>query len=183
MQIHKVFTPIGEEEVLRMKTGDKVLITGRIYSLRDQAHKRLVELMDKGGKPPIQLKGAAIYYMGPSPAPPGKPIGAAGPTTSYRMDPYTPRLLEAGVKITIGKGKRSQEVKGALIRFKAVYLAAIGGAGALMSKSIKEAKVVAYEDLGPEAIRELYVEEFPAIVINDAYGNDLYQEGVKAYAR
>lgn len=183
METHKIKPPVFETDVLKMKTGDRVLITGRIYSARDQAHKRLFELLMRGDSPPIPLEGAIMYYMGPSPAPPGRPIGAAGPTTSYRMDPYTPALLKAGLKITIGKGKRSKEVKEALVNYKGVYLAATGGAGALLSKCILEAKVIAYEDLGPEAIRELYVEDFPAIVINDVYGNDLYEEGIKSYAR
>ncbi|MFN3535173.1 MAG: Fe-S-containing hydro-lyase [Desulfatiglandales bacterium] len=183
METHRLTPPISDKDVLKIRSGDRVLITGTIYSARDQAHKRLFELLIKGEALPIPIKGSIIYYMGPTPAPPGRPIGAAGPTTSYRMDPYTPKLLEAGLKITIGKGKRSQEVREALKTFKGLYLAATGGAGALISKCIKEARVVAYEDLGPEAIRELYVEEFPAIVIYDAYGNDLYQEGVKCYAR
>lgn len=183
METHKITPPVAEQVILKMKAGDRVLITGRIFSARDQAHKRLFELLKRGENPPIPLEGAIMYYMGPSPAPPGRPIGAAGPTTSYRMDPYTPTLLKAGLRVTIGKGKRSKEVKEAIVLYKGVYLAATGGAGALLSKCILDAKVVAYEDLGPEAIRELYVEEFPAIVINDVYGNDLYEEGVKSYAR
>jgi len=181
MELHLLKTPISDADVLKLKAGDRVLLSGLILSGRDQAHKRLFELLSKGEILPISLKGQVMYYMGPTPAPPSKPIGAAGPTTSYRMDPYTPKLLEAGLKITIGKGRRSDEVKQALIKYKACYLAATGGAGALISKSIKSARIVAYEDLGPEALRELEVVDFPAIVINDAYGNDLYEMGMKSY--
>ncbi|RLB43522.1 MAG: Fe-S-containing hydro-lyase [Deltaproteobacteria bacterium] len=174
-------TPLATSEVERLRAGDRVLITGVIYTARDAAHKRLAELIEKGRELPFPLEGQIIYYVGPSPAPPGRVIGAAGPTTSYRMDPYTPKLLEKGLKGMIGKGKRSQEVREAMVRYKAIYMAAIGGAGALMSTVIKKAEIVAYEDLGPEAIRRLYVERLPAIVVNDTTGNDLYEEGKKRY--
>ena len=173
--------PLSDEDVERLKIGDEVRITGKIYTARDAAHKRLLELVEKGEELPIDLKGQIIYYVGPSPAPPGKPIGSAGPTTSGRMDTYTPKLLELGLKATIGKGMRSQSVIDAMVKHKAVYLAATGGAAALIAKSIKKAEVVAYEDLGPEAIRALEVEGFPCIVINDTKGGDLYKEGEKKY--
>ncbi len=178
---HLLETPLSVEDVTALRSGDRVLISGRLYTARDAAHRRLVDLLQAGKPLPIPLEGMIIYYVGPSPAPPGRVIGAAGPTTSYRMDPYTPKLLELGLRGMLGKGKRSAEVKQALVRHKAVYLAAIGGAGALMAKAIKEARVVAYEDLGPEAIRELRVENLPAIVVNDTMGNDLYVEGQRAY--
>jgi len=176
-------TPLSEDDILSLKSGDRVLLSGYIYTARDAAHKRLLESLDKGEETPIDLKGIVIYYCGPSPARPGRPIGAAGPTTAYRMDPFTPRMLELGVKGFIGKGKRSKEVIEALKALKGVYFAATGGAGALLSQRIKEAEVVAYEDLGPEAIRKLYVEDFPLIVVNDAYGNDLYEEGRRKYRK
>lgn len=171
-------------EVVRdLRSGDQVLISGVLYVGRDAAHKRLVEVLNRGEKPPVELKGQTIYYMGPSPARPGQVIGSAGPTTSGRMDPYTPALLEAGLKAMIGKGGRSQAVREAIKRHGAVYFAAVGGAGALISKTIKKAEVVAYEDLGPEALRRLEVEDFPAVVVNDAHGGDLYQEGKERYRR
>ena len=149
----KLITPMSDRDVLALRVGTPVLISGILYSARDAAHKRLVELLNAGKKLPLDVKGQIIYYMGPSPAPPGRPIGAAGPTTSYRMDPYAPRMMAAGLKGMIGKGTRSDEVKAAMKKHKAVYFAAIGGAGALISKCILSAQVVAYEDLGPEAIR------------------------------
>jgi len=176
-------TPLTDEDVLSLKAGDAVLISGIIYSARDAAHKRLIEEYEKTGKLPFDLKGQIIYYVGPSPAKPGKVIGSAGPTTSIRMDPYTPKILEFGVKATIGKGERKEEVKEAMKKYKAVYLATVGGAGALIAQRIKSVKVIAYEDLGPEAIAEMVVEDFPAIVAVDAYGNDLYVEGIKKYAK
>ncbi len=175
-------TPLTVADVDALRAGDRVAISGHVYTARDAAHRRLIELIEAGKKLPIPLEGQVIYYVGPSPAPPGKVIGAAGPTTSYRMDPYTPTLLRLGLKAMIGKGKRNEEVRQAMITYKAVYLAAIGGAGALMARAVKEARVVAYEDLGPEAIRELRVEALPVIVVNDTLGNDLYQEGQKKYA-
>ncbi|QLA20485.1 Fe-S-containing hydro-lyase [Desulfolutivibrio sulfoxidireducens] len=171
---YKLSTPLTDEDVSKLEIGDVVLLTGTIYTARDAAHKRLVESLDKGETLPFDLKGALIYYVGPSPAPPGRPIGAAGPTTSYRMDSYAPRLHSLGLKATIGKGKRSDEVKAALAKYTAVYFGATGGAGALLSQCIKAARVIAYEDLGPEAIRELSVVDFPLLVINDAKGGELY---------
>lgn len=174
-------TPLAVEDIRPLRAGDRVTISGSVYTARDAAHRRLLELIQEGKDLPIPLQGQVIYYVGPTPAPPGRVIGAAGPTTSYRMDPYTPKLLEMGLKGMIGKGKRSQEVIDAIVTYGAVYMAAIGGAGALMAKSVKDARVVAYEELGPEAIRQLTVEQLPAIVVNDSLGNDLYAEGQKAY--
>lgn len=182
-EIKRISTPLTDETIADLHIGDKLLITGVIYTGRDAAHKRLVELVDKGEAFPFDIQGQIIYFVGPAPAKPGYPIGSAGPTTSYRMDAYSPRLIERGLKGMIGKGMRSQEVKAAMVKHKAVYLGATGGAGALISKSIKKAEIIAYEDLGPEAIRRLEVEDFPAVVINDIYGKDLYDEGVKRYAR
>lgn len=177
----KLTTPLTDEDVAQLNIGDTVLLSGIIYTGRDAAHKRLVDLIEEGKELPLDLKGQVIYYVGPAPAPPGKPIGSAGPTTSYRMDPYTPQLLERGLKATIGKGPRGKGVIDAMKQNKAVYLAAVGGVAALIAKSIKKAKVIAYEDLGTEAIRELEAEDFPCIVANDIYGNDLFQEGQEKY--
>lgn len=174
-------TPLSVKDIEHLRSGDRVTISGYIYTARDTAHKRLLELIKAGKELPIPIEGQVIYYVGPSPAPPGRVIGAAGPTTSYRMDPYTPKLLELGLKAMIGKGRRSKEVREAMVRHRAVYMAATGGAGALMARAIKEARVVAYEDLGPEAIRELKVEKLPAIVVNDTKGNDLYIAGQRQY--
>lgn len=179
----KLTTPLSDDEVKRLKIGDKVSLNGIIYTGRDAAHKRLVELLDQGKPLPFDIQGQIIYYVGPSPAKPGQPIGSAGPTTSYRMDTYSPKLISVGLKGMIGKGKRGQEVIDAMVKHKAVYLAAVGGAGALIAKSIKKSEVIAYEDLGPEAIRRLEVEEFPVIVVNDIYGEDLYQRGMEQYRR
>jgi len=174
--------PLNDEDVEGLQAGDRVLISGTIYTGRDAAHKRLTDLL-KSDKPlPIDIKGQIIYYVGPSPAKPGMAVGAAGPTTSYRMDAYAPELIRLGLKGMIGKGARNQPVRDAMVKYKAVYFAAIGGAGALMAQAIKKAELVAYEDLGPEAIRRLEVEEFPVIVVNDVQGNDLYEEGIKKYA-
>jgi fumarate hydratase subunit beta len=151
-----------------------VFLTGIIYSARDAAHKKLVELLDAGKELPFKLEGSAIYYVGPSPAPPGRPIGSAGPTTSYRMDTYAPRLHSLGMKASIGKGKRSDEVKAAMKQYKGVYFGATGGAGALLSNSIVESTVIAFEELGPEAVREMKVKDFPLLVINDCHGGELY---------
>lgn len=183
MEPKKIEAPLTDEAVLSLKTGDNVLINGVIYTARDAAHKKMVELMDQGESLPIDLQGQIIYYVGPTPAKPGQVIGSAGPTTSGRMDAYTPRMLEKGMKACIGKGLRNQTVKDALQQYKGLYLAAVGGAGALLSQKIKKSEVVAYPELGAEAIHRLEVEDFPATVINDAYGNDLYAEGAKAYAR
>lgn len=179
----KIITPLTDGVVATLHSGDKLLITGVIYTGRDAAHKRLIELVDKGEELPFDIQGQIIYFVGPAPAKPGHPIGSAGPTTSYRMDAYSPKLIERGLKGMIGKGMRSQEVKDAMVKYQAVYLGATGGAGALISKSIKKAEIIAYEDLGTEAIRRLEVEAFPAVVINDIYGKDLYEEGVRQYAR
>ena len=175
--------PLADEDVERLKVGDKVLISGTIYTGRDAAHKRLIDLLDKGEELPFDVKGQIIYYVGPTPAKPGAVIGSAGPTTSGRMDAFAPRLMELGLKATIGKGQRSDEVKEAMKKHKAVYLAAVGGAAALIAGAVKKAEVIAYDDLGPEAIRRLEVEDFPAIVVNDAHGGDLFTEGVEKYRR
>ncbi|MEO0097033.1 MAG: Fe-S-containing hydro-lyase [candidate division WOR-3 bacterium] len=183
MEIKRITTPLTDEVLKDLKAGDQVLINGIIYSARDLAHKRLVEAIGKKERLPFELKGAVIYYVGPAPAKPGYPIGPAGPTTSGRMDPYTPILLANGLKGMIGKGNRNEEVKKAMMKYKGVYFGAVGGVAALTMKKIKQAKIIAYEDLGPEAISELLVEDFPVIVINDIYGNDLYELGVKKYAK
>lgn len=174
MSAIEIKTPLTAEVVSKLKAGDSVLITGIIYTARDAAHKRLMEALAKGEKLPIDLKGQIIYYAGPSPAPPGKPIGSVGPTTSYRMDAFAPKTMELGLKGMIGKGPRSKEVVVAMKKHVAVYFAAVGGAGALLAKCVKEAKPVAYADLGAEAITELRVEKFPAIVAIDCRGDDLY---------
>ncbi|MHB8084526.1 MAG: Fe-S-containing hydro-lyase [Dehalococcoidia bacterium] len=181
METIKIKAPLDDKTVEKLKSGDQVLITGVIYTARDAAHKRLVEALDKGEKLPLDLKNQVIYYMGPSPAKPGHAIGAAGPTTSGRMDTYAPRLMAEGLKGMIGKGDRQMPVKDAMKKYKAVYFAAVGGAGALISKTITKADVIAYEDLGAEAIRRLEVKDFPATVINDIYGGDLYEEGKAKY--
>jgi fumarate hydratase subunit beta len=174
-------TPLSDEDVEGLKSGDRVLINGIIYTGRDAAHQRLFNLLKEGRTLPFDLQGQIIYYVGPTPAKPGQVFGSAGPTTSYRMDAYTPALLERGLKGMIGKGMRSEEVKEAMKKHKAVYFAATGGAGALLGKRVKKAEVVAYEDLGPEAIRRLEVEDLPVIVVNDVRGNDLYIEGEKTF--
>ena len=179
----EISTPLTEEVVAQLRAGDKVSITGIIYVGRDAAHKRLVAALDAGQPLPFDPQGQIIYYMGPAPAKPGEPIGSAGPTTSGRMDPYAPRLMEVGLKGMIGKGNRSVPVREAMRQHKAVYMGATGGAGALIAKSIKSSEVVAYDDLGAEALRRLQVESFPAIVINDIYGGDAYEDGVKQYNR
>ena len=176
-------TPLDDKVVETLNAGDKVLITGVLYSARDAAHKRLVDLIAKGEPLPLEIKGQTIYFMGPSPAKPGQPIGSAGPTTSYRMDAYSPTLIEHGLKGMIGKGVRGLEVVEAMKKYKAVYFAATGGAAALISKSIKKADIVAYEDLGAEAIRRLEVEDFPCIVAQDCHGQNYYEIGVAAYRR
>ena len=180
-EIIEIKTPLRNEDLERLKSGNKVLISGIIYTGRDTAHKKLCELIDKGEELPVDFRGQVIYFVGPSPAPPGRVIGSAGPTTSYRMDAYSPKLIAKGLKGMIGKGSRSKEVKDACVKYKCIYFAATGGAAALIAKSIISAKVVAYEDLGPEAINCLEVNRFPAIVVNDIYGNDLYVTGVEKY--
>ncbi|SDC57251.1 MULTISPECIES: Fe-S-containing hydro-lyase [unclassified Candidatus Frackibacter] len=178
----KLTTPLTEEKVRELEVGDKVLLSGTIYTGRDAAHERLVNLLEEGEDLPIDVDGQVIYYVGPAPAKPGKPIGSAGPTTSYRMDPYTPALLNEGLRGMIGKGSRSQEVKDVMEEEGAVYFAAVGGAAALIAKCIKKAEVVAYEDLGTEAIRKLEIEDLPLIVVNDAANNDLYEIGAEEYS-
>lgn len=178
-----ITTPLTDDVIMDLKAGDKLLITGYIYSARDAAHKKLIELLDAGEDLPFDVKGQLIYYVGPSPAKPGQVIGSAGPTTSSRMDPYAPRLLDIGLKGMIGKGLRGKEVRDSMVKNKAVYLAAVGGAAALIAKSITGSEIVAYEELGPEAIRKLKVENFPVIVVNDAHGADLYEQGVKEYSK
>jgi fumarate hydratase subunit beta len=174
-------TPLSNNDVEKLKAGDRVLITGVIYTGRDAAHKRLFDLLREGKNLPFDIRGQIIYYVGPTPSKPGHVFGSAGPTTSYRMDAYSPTLIEKGLKGMIGKGMRSDAVREAMKKFKAIYFAATGGAGALLAKRVKKAEVVAYEDLGPEAIRRLEVEDLPVIVINDVRGNDLYIEGEKRY--
>ncbi|MEE9203336.1 MAG: Fe-S-containing hydro-lyase [Dehalococcoidia bacterium] len=183
MEVVRIASPVSRETLSRLKAGDSVAISGVIYTARDAAHKKLIEALEVGEKPPIDLEGITIYYMGPSPAPPGRVIGAAGPTTSGRMDRYTPRLLAAGVRALLGKGFRSPAVREAIREHGAVYMVAIGGAGALISQHIRASEVVAYPELGPEAIRRLEVDELPAIVINDSRGGDLYIEGRARYQR
>ena len=180
-QAKKVTVPLTDEILRDLRAGDNLLLTGVIYVGRDAAHKRMVEALDQGKPLPFDIKGQTIYYMGPSPARPGRVIGSAGPTTSGRMDAYSPRLIAEGLKGMIGKGLRSQAVKDAMVKHKAVYLGAIGGAGAVISQSIKKSEVVAYEELGAEALRRLEVQDFPVTVINDIYGGDLYGEGKAKY--
>jgi fumarate hydratase subunit beta len=179
----KVRLPLTDEIVKDLRAGDNVLLSGIIYVARDAAHKRMVEALEKGQPLPFDIKGQTVYYMGPSPAKPGQVIGSAGPTTSGRMDSFSPRLMESGLKGMIGKGNRSRAVKDAIKKYQAVYFAAIGGAGALIARGIKKSEVIAYEELGAEAIRRLEVEDFPVTVINDIYGNDLYEEGKAKYRK
>jgi len=179
--IKEVKLPLTGKAIEDLHAGENVLLSGILYVARDAAHKRLLEALDKGQPLPFEIAGQTIYYMGPSPARPGQVIGAAGPTTSGRMDIYTPRLLEAGLKGMIGKGNRSKAVKEAIIKYKAVYFAAIGGAGALISKSIRKSEIIAYPELGAEALLKLEVDHFPATVINDIYGEDLYESGKARY--
>ncbi len=174
MAEYRLNTPLTDEDIEQLKAGDVVFLTGTIHSARDAAHKKLFELLDAGKGLPFELEGSAIYYVGPSPAPPGRPIGSAGPTTSYRMDTYAPRLHGLGMKASIGKGKRNDAVKEAMQKHKGVYFGATGGAGALLSNSIVESEVIAFEELGPEAIRAMKVKDFPLLVINDCHGGELY---------
>lgn len=176
-----ITAPLQQDTVRSLRAGDYVYITGTIYTARDAAHKRMSETLDEGGKLPFDLEGNVIYYMGPSPAREGRPIGSAGPTTASRMDKYTPRLLDMGLKGMIGKGKRSEDVRQAVIRNGAVYFAAVGGAGALLSRSIESSEVIAYDDLGTEAIRRLQVKDFPVIVVIDSVGNNLYETAIREY--
>ncbi|MEI4768733.1 Fe-S-containing hydro-lyase [Psychrobacillus sp. FJAT-51614] len=177
----KINLPLQEADLISLKAGDRVLLSGVVYTARDAAHKRMIEQEKEGIPFPINLTNQVLYYVGPTPGRPGEVIGSAGPTTSGRMDLYTPRLLEAGLKGMIGKGYRSEEVKKAMKTNKAIYFGAVGGAAALIARSIKSSEVVAYEDLGTEAIRKLTVENFPVFVINDIHGGDLYEEGVSEY--
>jgi fumarate hydratase subunit beta len=176
-------SPLTDQDVLQLAIGDTVLVSGVIYTARDAAHKRLVDLLAAGEPLPMDLAGQIMYYVGPSPARPGRVIGAAGPTTSYRMDSYAPTLIKLGLKAMIGKGKRAPGVIDAMKVYKAVYLGATGGAGALISQRIKTAEVIAFPELGPEAVHRLEVEDFPTIVINDCQGRDLYEQGVREYRR
>ena len=177
----KIQAPISNEDANSLRAGDYVYITGTIYTARDAAHKRMYEALEKNQQLPIEMANNIIYYMGPSPAREGRPIGSAGPTTASRMDKYAPKLLDLGLKGMIGKGKRSQAVRDAIVRNGSVYFAAIGGAGAILSKCIKKSEVIAYDDLGTEAIRKLYVEDFPVIVVIDSEGNNLYETAIEKY--
>lgn len=178
---YKIFMPLTEEKVIKLKAGDRVLLSGVLYTGRDAAHKRLIELLDQGKELPLEIEDQAIYYVGPSPAKPGEVIGSAGPTTSYRMDPYAPRLLDLGLRGMIGKGYRDEKVIEAIKRNKGIYFGAIGGAAALIAKSIVKSEVIAYEDLGAEAIRKIEVKDMPLIVVVDSEGNNLYEIGQKKY--
>ena len=179
----RIETPLTEDVIKELRAGDKVLITGYIYTARDAAHKRMVEALQRGEKLPIDLKGQIIYYVGPTPPKPGQVIGSAGPTTAIRMDKYVEPLLKLGLKGMIGKGYRSPKVKELLKEYKAVYFAAVGGVATLLQKHIKSSELIAYEDLGTEAIRRLYVEDFPVVVANDIYGGDVFEEGRKKFAK
>ena len=179
----RINAPLRREDIKELKAGDYVYLSGIIYTARDAAHKRMDECLDEGGSLPFDMEGNVIYYMGPSPAREGRPIGSAGPTTATRMDKYAPRLLDLGLKGMIGKGKRRQEVKDAIVRNGAVYFAAVGGAGAILSKCIKESEVIAYDDLGTEAIRRLRVEDMPLVVVIDAEGRDLYESAAREWKR
>lgn len=179
----RIQAPIRKEDARELRAGDYVYITGTIYTARDAAHKRMQEILDAGEQLPMEIEGTVIYYMGPSPAREGRPIGSAGPTTSSRMDKYAPKLLDIGLGAMIGKGKRNQAVLDAIVRNEAVYFAAVGGAGALLSKCIIKSEVIAYEELGAEAIRKLEVKDFPVVVVVDSKGNNLYETAVKTYAK
>jgi fumarate hydratase subunit beta len=182
-EIHRLTTPLSDADVASLHAGDRVCLSGVLLTGRDAAHKRLIDLLDAGQSLPIEVRGQVIYYVGPSPPRPGMVIGSAGPTTGGRMDSYAPKLMALGLKGMIGKGARSLPVREAMQKHKCVYFGAVGGAGALLSKYVKSAEIIAYEDLGTEAIRRLVVEDFPVIVINDIHGNDLYEEGRKQYAQ
>lgn len=181
MNIKHIETPLNEGIIAELRAGDKVFLSGYIYTARDAAHKRFIEALNKGEILPLEIKNQVIYYCGPSPAPPGKVIGACGPTTSSRMDAYAPILISLGLKGMIGKGKRSPALKDAIKQYKGVYFGATGGAGALLSKSVVSCEVIAFEDLGPEAVRRLEVKDMPLFVINDIFGNDLYKAGMLKY--
>lgn len=181
-EIIQITTPLDEETVERLRAGDRVEFNGTFYTGRDVAHKRMVALLENNEPFPFPLQGAVMFYVGPTPPGEGRPIGSAGPTTSTRMDVFAPVLIQHGLKGMIGKGPRNRAVKDAIIRYKALYFAATGGAGALLSKRIIASRVIAFDDLGPEAVRELTVKQFPAVVINDIYGNDVYTQNRKQYA-
>ena len=181
MATYRLTTPLTSEDTKKLVAGDTVLLNGTIYTARDAAHKRLVELIEAGEELPFDLEGSVIYFVGPTPPKPGDPIGSAGPTTSYRMDSYSPTMLKHGSKGMIGKGKRSQEVKDACVAYDGIYFGATGGAGALLGKQIRSAEVIAYPELGPEAVRKITVEDFPVTVVNDTKGNDIYQIGREQY--
>jgi len=181
MATYSLTTPLTSEDTKKLVAGDTVLLSGTIYTARDAAHKRLVELIEKGEELPFDLEGSVIYFVGPTPPKPGDPIGSAGPTTSYRMDSFSPTMLKHGSKGMIGKGGRSQEVKDACVQYDGIYFGATGGAGALLGKKIKSAEVIAYPELGPEAVRKITVEDFPVTVVNDTKGNDLYEMGRAQY--
>ncbi len=179
--LKRIETPLDSETVFSLRIGDRVLLSGFIYTARDAAHRRFIEELERSGDLPIEIEGQVIYYVGPTPPRPGMVVGSAGPTTSYRMDPYTPRLVSMGLKGMIGKGPRGEDVKKAMARFGAVYFAATGGCGALISKCIKSSEIVLYEDLGPEAVRRLYVEDLPLTVAVDAFFGDIYQEAKRRW--
>ncbi len=182
MSVIKMRTPLTDEVVSGLRAGDRIELSGVVYTARDAAHKRLIQMIKDGEKLPFDLKGQIIYFVGPTPAKPGMPIGSAGPTTSGRMDPYSPYLIEHGLKGMIGKGGRGKEVIEAMLKHKCIYFAAIGGVAALLSKKIKKAEVIAFEDLGTEAVRRMEVEDFPVIVINDIHGGDMYKKGMSEYS-
>ncbi len=173
--------PLEKDVLKELHAGDRVHLSGTVYTARDAAHKRMFETIERGGELPFDIQGQVIYYVGPTPAKPGQVIGSAGPTTSSRMDKYTPKLLEIGLKGMIGKGYRNEEVKRAIVDYEAIYFAAVGGSAALISRAIKEVEIIAYADLGTEAIRKMKIERFPAIVIHDIYGGDQYEAGVKQF--
>jgi len=180
-QVRKVKVPLGDEVLRELRAGEELLLEGVIYVARDAAHRRMLEALEQGLPLPFDIRGAAVYYMGPSPAREGSVIGSAGPTTSGRMDAYAPLMIAKGLRTMIGKGPRAKEVRDAIVRYGAVYLGAIGGAGALISRSIRKSRVIAYEELGAEAVRQLEVADFPCVVINDIYGGDLYEAGRSRY--
>ena len=181
MATYTLTTPLTSEDTKQLVAGDTVYLNGTIYTARDAAHSRLVDLLEKGEELPFDLEGSVIYFVGPTPPKPGDPIGSAGPTTSYRMDSYSPTMLKHGSKGMIGKGKRNQAVKDACVEYDGIYFGATGGAGALLGKQIRSAEVIAYPELGPEAVRKITVENFPVTVVNDTKGNDIYQMGREQY--
>jgi fumarate hydratase subunit beta len=183
MESRRIETPLNDDVVKELTTGEKVFLSGYIYTARDAAHKKFMDILKAGKELPFDIRNQIIYYCGPSPAPPGRVIGSCGPTTSSRMDLYTPKLLSLGLKGMIGKGRRSPAVREALKQYRALYLGATGGAGALLSQSVVSSEIIAYEDLGPEAIVKLQVRDMPLFVINDIYGNDLYETGMEHYRK